>query len=329
MKRKVLVGLLIILVATFSILHAIAPSTLTNRAQTPEIEGNLDDWLAEREYSANEIEALIPETEKRVRWFQDRINSRTAYSIVYLHGFSATRQEIAPVGEMVADDLGANLFETRLAGHGQLQHALEGVRAEDWLEDAAEAVTIGALLGEKVIVMGTSTGATLALAMADHPVFRDVSSLVLLSPNFAPRDTKAEYLTWTGGLQLAYLIAGENRSWTAQNDLQARFWSTHYPMAAAIEMMRLVKFVRGSLPLHLQQSVLTIYSPEDSVVDIDWIIRGFEQIDSPYKQLVEIPGSGDQSNHVLAGNIMAAENNQLIADYIVKFTLAGQSPRPR
>jgi len=225
---------------------------------------------------------------------------------------------------MVADALGANLFETRLAGHGHLRHPLEGVRAEDWLDDAAEALSIGAMIGERVIVMGTSTGATLALAMAGHPSFETVSAIVLMSPNFAVQDAKAEFLTWPGGPQLAYLVAGQTRSWTAQNELQERYWSTTYPMAAVIEMMRLVKYVRGRLPLQLEQSVLTLYSPADTVVDIDWIINGFEQLDSPRKQLVEIPGSDDQSNHILAGDIMAPENNRPVTEYIVDFILAGR-----
>ncbi len=180
------------------------------------------------------------------------------------------------------------------------------------------------MIGEQLIVMGTSTGATLALAMVGHPSFEAVSTIVLMSPNFAVQDTKAEFLTWPGGPQLAYIVAGKSRSWTAQNELQARFWSTTYPMDAAIEMMRLVKYVRGRLPMQLEQSVLTIYSPADTVVDVDWIIRGFEQLDSPRKQLLELPGSGDASNHVLAGDIMAPENNLPVTQAIVDFVLQGQ-----
>ena len=224
---------------------------------------------------------------------------------------------------MIADALEANLFETRLTGHGREQRPLEGIRAEDWISDAVEALSIGAIIGEQVIVMGTSTGATLALAMAGHPSFDAVSTIVLLSPNFAVQDTKAEFLTWPGGPQLAAVVAGETRSWTPQNELQARYWSTTYPMAAVIEMMRLVKYVRTSLPLALEQSVLTIYSPADSVVDIDWIIKGFDQLDSPRKELVEIAGSADQSNHVLAGDIMAPENNSPITELISNFVVEG------
>jgi hypothetical protein len=42
-------------------------------------------------------------------------------------------------------------------------------------------------------------------------------------------------------------------------------------------------------------------------------------MDSPRKQLVAIPGSGDSSNHVLAGDILAPENNLAIAEQIIAF----------
>lgn len=306
-------------------LVVVAPASLNNQAPIPEIEGDLTSWLEASESRVNANQALIPNTTKRIRWYREQRNSKSRFSVVYLHGFSATRQEIAPVGAMIADALGANLFETRLTGHGQEQYPLKGVRAEDWIKDAAEALSIGALIGEQVIVMGTSTGATLALAMAGHPSFEAVNSVVLLSPNFAVRDTKAEFLTWPGGPQLASVVAGQTRSWTPQNELQARYWSTTYPMAAVIEMMRLVKFVRGRLPLELEQSVLTIYSPADTVVDVGWIIDGFDQLDSPRKELVEIAGSADQSNHVLAGDIMAPENNAALTELISNFILEGQA----
>ncbi|MDD4273595.1 MAG: hypothetical protein PHG14_07705 [Desulfobacter postgatei] len=38
---------------------------------------------------------------------------------VYIHGFSATRKETAPLSDLVAKTLNANLFYTRLSGHGR------------------------------------------------------------------------------------------------------------------------------------------------------------------------------------------------------------------
>jgi len=302
---------------------ATAPESLVNHAEAPQLSRDLDVWLAEQEREFARRAPLIKGTEKRIRWFEGRHSSKTLYSIVYIHGFSATRQEIAPVAELVADALGANLFETRLTGHGLQANPLADVRAEDWLDDAAEALAIGSELGQNIIVMGTSTGATLALAMIHHPTFAQVSHLVLISPNFATRDSSAEVLTWPGGPQLAYMVSGDTRSWTPNNKLQAQYWATSYPMDALVEMMRLVKFVRTLLPMDITQPLLVLYSPHDSVVDTQWISSAFEQIHAPRQQLVPFTESGDPSNHVIAGDILSPRNNQPVVDAIIQFVKVG------
>lgn len=302
------------LVAVMS--YAIAPDRLVNEASVPALGEDLDAWLAAAERVVSDDVSLIPEAEKRILWFGDSPGSKTPISVVYLHGFSATRQEVAPVSELVADALGANLFETRLRGHGQRHRSLEDVRAEDWLEDAAEALAIGAAIGETILLMGTSTGATLALAMQGHETFEPVRFLVLMSPNLALRDSHSEFLTWPGGPQLARLLVGETRSWTPANALQGRYWSTSYPTDALVEMMRLVKFVRGTTPAQPDRKLLVFYSPEDQVVDADRIEKTFLHAGS---RLIEISASRDPGKHVLAGDIMAPENNRRVVDEILAF----------
>lgn len=324
MVRKLLVGFLALFLVLVITLLAKAPAGLVNEVKVYEIDGDLEKWLANKEQKVSKRSAIIPDTEKRIRWFQGRKNTKTPYSLVYFHGFSATRQEIAPVGAMISEALEANLFETRLTGHGHQHNPLDGVRAEDWLDDAAEALAIGAAIGDRVIVMGTSTGATLAMAMTDHPLFDQVSHIILLAPNFGLLDSNTEFLTWPGGPQLAYMVAGDTHSWTPRNELQARYWSYSYPMDAIVEMMRLVEYVRDKLPMRLEQSLLTIYSPDDTVVDTHWITRSIDQVNSPRKKLITIPGSADHDNHVLAGDIMLPENNEPVADHIVRFVAADE-----
>ena len=317
--RAALVLTAALILAGIVALIAIAPTALQITAVVPTISGSPASFLATAERRVADRKPIIPHTEKRIRWINNNEGQRTRYAIVYLHGFSATRQEIAPVSELIADELEANLFETRLAGHGHGAEALVGVTAEDWLADAVESLAIGTLLGERLIVIGTSTGATLALAISSHELFANVDSLVMLSPNFAPRDRMAELLVWPGGPQLARLLLGETRSWTAANDLQQQYWSTSYPVSALVEMMRLVELVRTQLPLELEASVMTMFSPEDQVVSIDQLRTSIARIDSPRVQTTEIPNSGDPANHVLAGNILAPENNARVVSEIVRF----------
>jgi esterase/lipase len=300
------------------------PPALVNAAIKPDLPADIDAFLAAGEKRVNEQFSLVPDTEKRVLWLQAGV--RTEYAVVYLHGFSATRQETAPLAEQVARSLQANLFETRLTGHGHAELPMHDVRAEDWLEDAAEALAVGARLGDKIVLIGTSTGGTLALAMSDHEAARSVSDLVLISPNIEPRDATAKWATRPGGLLLARLVAGETRSWTPHNDLQARYWSTSYPTVAAIEVMRLVALIQSRLPLDVQQNLLVLLSPEDKVVSPAATQAAFANIRARRKQLVEVTGSLDPSNHVLAGDILAPETTPDIAATIVNFITGAGNP---
>ena len=295
------------------------PAKLEPAVAAAVLPDDLTGWLDERERQVADQYGLVPGTEKRITWFGER--RRTPYSVLYLHGFSATRQETAPLAETVASALGANLFETRLTGHGRQSRPLTDVRAEDWLQDAAEALAIAAELGERVVVIGTSTGATLAAAMLDHPAMGPVDTIVMLSPNFAPNDRNAAWLTRPAGPLLARLLVGETRSWEPYNDDQARFWSTSYPLDAAVEMMRLVDYANRQLPASISPRLLMFYSKEDTVISPQAALQVFESTVAPRKALIEIANPGDPSHHVLAGNVLSRQKTTDIASRIVEFIL--------
>ena len=262
-------------------------------------------------------EGLIPGTESRIVWADGE--ARTSWSVVNLHGFSATRQETAPLAETVASMLNANLYEARLTGHGRVEQPLAGVRAEDWLQDAADALASGAAIGDKIVVIGTSTGATLAAAMLDHELAKHIDTLVMISPNFEPRDPGARWLTRPAGPLLARLAVGDTRCWEPRDELQERFWSTCYPTAAAVEMMRLVDRANRLLPADIPQRLLMFYSRGDMVISPKAALDVFNATASPQKAAMEITDSGDPSQHVLAGDILSPTTTQAVADAIVSF----------
>lgn len=314
--RKLVIGA-VVLALLAVILLLLTPSALVNSASLPILPDDLDHYIAANEQAAGGEYPLIRGTEKRVLWREQ--GKKTRYAIVYLPGFSATRQEIAPTAELVAEALDANLFETRLRGHGRISGAMLDTRAEDWLDDAAEALAVGDRLGERIIVIGTSTGATLALAMAGSPAMRDVETLILISPNFAPVDSSAQWLTRPAGPLIARLMVGETRTWQAHNERQARYWSTSYPATTVVEVMRLVDFVNAKLPLSIEQSLLVMVSPNDTVVSAETTRDAFDRIDTPRKLLLEFDQVGDPSNHVLAGDILSPESTQDVAAAIIDF----------
>ena len=260
---------------------------------------------------------VIPGAEKRIRFVDGR--QRTAWSVVYLHGFSATRQETAPLAQRVADELQANLFETRLAGHGLQSRALHDVRAEDWLSDAAEALAAGAALGDNVVVIATSTGATLMAALLDHPLMQHVEAMIFLSPNFGLRNSAVRRATGPGGRILTRLLAGKTRRWTPQNEQQARYWTVEYPSAALIEMVRVLDRADEKLAGSVPQRILMIVANDDQVISAQAAHAAMQRIEARDERIIAVTESGDRSMHILAGDIMSPQTTATRVQEIVRF----------
>src|SRR5882672_2637620 len=110
---------------------------------------------------------LKPDNEARIVWANDSLKQKTEYAIAYLHGFSASQEEANPIHTNIAKEFGCNIYLSRLAEHGiDTADALINLTPEKYWESAKQALAIGKQLGNKVILMGTSTGGTNALQLA-------------------------------------------------------------------------------------------------------------------------------------------------------------------
>lgn len=317
MKRRTHILIAATVTALLLLLFLLTPARLSGSVDVPILPADLDRYLDEAEGST--AYPLIPGTEKRIRWQQPGV--ATPYAIVYLHGFSASRRELSPTLELVADNIGANLFETRLAGHGRADGALVDTSAEEWLRDAAEALAIGERIGEQIILVGTSTGATLAAALLSHDGVRSVGTVVLISPNFALQDGTSRLLTGPAGPQLAELLVGPTRTFETRNDQHAMFWSSTYPTSALVEMMRLVDYANANVPASIDADLLLLLSPDDKIVSPAASRDLFDRIDAPRKELIEVRNSDDAMNHVLAGDILSPSTTAQVAASITDFIL--------
>lgn len=278
-------------------------------------ENNIEQELAISEARFNDI---IPGAEKQIVW-ADSTKEKTEYAIVYLHGFSATRQETAPLSDNLARKWGANLFYTRLSGHGRSGDAMGEPEVNDWLNDADEALEIGRRIGNKVIVIGTSTGGTLATWLAAREEAKDIAGVVLISPNYWVRAAGAGAMLWPWGKQILHLIQGPSYEWEAFNEGHAKYWTNKYPSEALVEMMKLLDYVNDLDFSSIEVPALFIYSPNDHVVDPGEIESAFEQFGSGKKHIEAIPEVEDRNNHVLAGEILSPGSTDYIMSLIDSF----------
>ncbi|GIT91942.1 lysophospholipase [Jannaschia pagri] len=267
---------------------------------------DLDGWLADTEA---QVPNLRPASAKRIRWAGPP-GQRTDLAIVYLHGFSADPWEIRPVPDRVAEALGANLFFQRLSGHGRDGAAMAEPSAGDWLEDLAEAMEIGRRLGDRVLLMATSTGGTLAaLAAADPalaPVRADLDGVILVSPNFKVASPAARLLSWPAARHWVPLLAGETRSFEPQNTRHAAHWTVEYPTVSVLPMQALVDYAATMDWSAATVPALIYVSPDDSVVDPTTTERVAAAWGGPMTvERVTLVEGDDSYNHVLAGDILS------------------------
>jgi esterase/lipase len=279
------------------------------------LPADLDTYLAESEATYPDI---VPGAEKVIYW-AEADKSKTPLSIVYLHGYSASRQETVPLGDNIAARLGANIYYNRFKGHGRGGEAMATATVNDWFVDTKEALEIGKRIGEKVIVLSVSTGGTTAAWLAQQPGIEPVHCFIMISPNFAPRDGRAEILTWPWGSLSVRLMAGREYSFKPANEQQAKYWTHRYPSSVLPVMSTMVKYVRHSDLEAITKPVLFIYSIHDTVIDTGEVVKAFKRLASPEKQIHRIEEKLESGNHVLAGDILASDNTQHIESMILEF----------
>jgi len=289
----------------------------------------LESGIADQEGALPDI---VPGTEKSIAWANPLTPARTRWSVLYLHGFSATRKETEPLPQVLADTLDANLFLTRLAGHGRGGDAMLLGSVEGWVRDAEEAVVVGDRISrEGVVVVGTSTGGSLALWLASRSALRDrIAAVLLISPNLGVRDQRAELLLLPWGAHLARMVQGERHSWEPANDLQARYWTTAYPVEALLPMQALVREVRSLSLDSIRAPIWTAYSDEDPVVNPQEIRSRLSPAVGVDRILWEAPVEDGEDAHVLAGEILSPAGTEPLLRGMLEFLEArGVAPSTR
>lgn len=284
---------------------AFGPRDRIERGAPVDMAGRgVAELLAAREAAFDDI---TPGTEARVIW-AGAAEARTPLSILYLHGFSATSEELRPVPDRVAEALGANLIYARLTGHGRDGAALAAARAGDWVDDTAFFLDLAREAGERVLVIGTSTGGTLAAYAASDPeMARDLAGVVMVSPNFRVTNPAAILTELGFARHLVPVLAGQERSFEPINDAQARYWTTRYGIGAVVSLGTLMRETRAREPGNATVPVLALFSDRDRVVSSEATRDYLAAWGGPVTLApLDLPETGaDPYFHVIAGDILS------------------------
>lgn len=316
---KYLLGAVLVAICAVVLLMVFGPR---ERVQVENIksEFNLGDdveaYLADKESRFSDIKEG---QQKQIIWADPANKSKTEFSIVYVHGYSASSVETRPLTDIMAKELGANLFYTRLPGHGRGGDAMAEPFARHWLSDTAEALEVGRAIGDKVIVVSASTGSTLvSWALTDDQVSKDVHSSVFISPNFGVVNPAAMIFTWPFARTIVPIVAGERRVWYPKTELEKQGWTSDYPSTALVTMGVAVDFAKSLDYSEVKVPTYFSYSPKDAVVASSDTDEIYDRWGGPKaRKYVEV--SGDPLFHVNAGDAKSPITTQPLAEELVSW----------
>ena len=287
----------------------------------PRVEGvSMDVTLPELDFTVESIDAYLkekeaqfpvkPNNESRVVW-ANTPGEKTAYAVVYLHGWSASSEEGNPVHRKIAEDLGANLYLPRLASHGlDVEDAMLELTADALIDSAKEALAIAQLLGERVVIIATSNGGALALHLAR--AVNNLDALVLYSPNIEIYDWTAKLLDDPWGLQLARLIKGSDFNEIEMPETRKAYWYDKYRLESLPHLQAFVHYTMrpGTFRAVKAPVFLGYYykneEEQDKVVSVEAMLEMYNYLGTPdsLKQKVAFPNAGD---HILASPLASKD----------------------
>jgi D-alanyl-D-alanine dipeptidase/esterase/lipase len=298
----------------------------------PQSSNELEKYVADQENKHK----LKPDNEARIIW-ADSSKNKTEYSVVYLHGFSASQEEGDPIHEQFAKKFKCNLYLARLADHGvDTTEQLLSFTPDRWWQSSKEALAIGKALGDKVIIMSTSTGGTMALLLAaEYPA--DVFALINLSPNIKLFHPLAWMSNNPWGVQIARSVVGDKYNVSkpipgVDMKLQNQYWNDKYRLEAVSQMQEMLEDkMNESTFKKVTQPSLSLYyykneTQQDSTVKVSAILEMNKQLGTPneLKETVAIPDAG---THVIGSYIRSKALNA-VKEAVDKFAIEKLNMKP-
>ena len=275
---------------------------------------DIDNLLESQEQMVRD---LRPGTEKKVLWAQGN-GVKTKTSIVFIHGFSASRIEIDPVVDLIAAELNANVYFTRLRGHGQDGKALGEATYEQLLNDTIEAIDIGKSIGDDVLLIGCSTGCSLIhIALEQN---HDIKAAIYISPNFGPKPIKGQALRIPGAKFLVPLVFGKEHSFVAKNDEYTTCWTIKYPTKALFTIKTTVVASHQVDHQAIKTPIMMWFSDEDKVVNAKWTRRIASMMgDNVTLHNPSLTEQDDSSCHGIIGDILSPSQTSGAVDKLLNW----------
>ena len=319
---KILRGTIIFLLSLGAI-YLLGPKVETPELNMVPVEvpsdlNILNKWIIAKE---NALGNVRPGNSSKII-FNDSAPVKTKYSVLYLHGFTASGMEGDPVHRNIAKALNANLYIPRLFGHGlEEEEPMLNYNNEDFWESGKEAIAVAKQLGEKVIILGTSHGGVLSLCLGTDP---NIAAICLFGPNIEVFDPFAKLLSKPWGLQLARIVRGDKYHYMNNiSEKKKNYWTAKIRLESTLHMQKLLDIkMKNATFKKIKTPVFLGYyykndSLQDKVVSVPAMLNMFDQLGTP-KELKLKKAFPQARGHVIT-SYLSNENYNEVIDEVLRF----------
>ena len=277
--------------------------------------------LDQVEEHIQETVPVVEGAERKIHWNDPVRKEKTPICVVFFHGWSACAQEGRPVVGRIAKHLNANLYCGRLPGHGRQRKAKPGwsgtaisrgppcgeallkeAKPKELFLSALDSLRVGLTLGDRVLLVGISTGGALvtwlaSLLLEENPRDLDddgnakpgtinalgdrLAALVLISPayalshplypvlkhSFAALRILPGFLSHSARTRMIALAIGAHRNLPSNNDDHHRFSTLQYPSSALLHLLDVLYELEIVNHSAITIPTLMIGNPQDPVVN--------------------------------------------------------------
>jgi esterase/lipase/1-acyl-sn-glycerol-3-phosphate acyltransferase len=190
---------------------------------------------------------------------------RAHTGVVLVHGYLSSPQQMRPLGEDLRRR-GAAVYAVRLEGHGTSPRRLAGATWPEWVESVQEGCAILAPHCRRLVLVGFSLGAVIALLVAERQGAA-IDGVVAINAPMVLRDRRAVLVPalagWNEALRRMGLAGG--RAEYQNNSESPDINYATYDLDSLRQLRRAVRECRRHLG-HVEVPVLVVHAEADPIV---------------------------------------------------------------
>eukprot|EP00928_Gymnodinium_smaydae_P012359 TRINITY_DN14487_c0_g3_i2.p1 TRINITY_DN14487_c0_g3~~TRINITY_DN14487_c0_g3_i2.p1 ORF type:complete len:385 (-),score=42.02 TRINITY_DN14487_c0_g3_i2:163-1278(-) len=252
-------------------------------------------------------------------WRDDEKKARTDLSIVFIHGWSASRFECSPLCEELARELGANLYFARLPGHGRAEINCkdEEVTLFGLVTEAAQALAVGQSLGKRVLLVGCSTGAALSAWLCTQ-LLAEICGCVLISTNVWTKPVPLiRNVRMFPVLRDLVLMLVRGYTWRGKplSVEHENAWSLTYQSALLAAVFDVSAMLSIEDPERCAVPTLAFHCPADPLASFEEANRYVRKLPRGKMEVVDTP----EHPHCVVGNILSPSTVSCMLSSIVEW----------